>query len=100
MLGWGDDPRFRRATNPSVRNRIALQVHVGQAVLLEHFGGPIVGLLELRATRQAGPDAVGEILQIVHQLRVIIDLGDDLRIRHNNGIGFICRRSGRPCARA
>jgi len=97
MPGWTHDARLRRPACPGMRNRPWLQVHVGQAVLSELGGGPIIRLLQLRRTRQPRPDFVGQVLEVLHHLTVIADFGQDLSILRRKRARFIPRRQRRSC---
>src|SRR5882762_6499604 len=95
MPGWTHDARLRRPARPGMRNRPRLQVYVGQAVLPELGGGPIIRLLQLRRTRQPRPDLVGQVLEVLHHLTVIADFAQDLSILRRKRARFIPRRPRR-----
>ncbi len=80
MLSRGDDAGRSGAARPGMRNGPGFEVDVGETVLAEHLGGPVVCLLEPIGAGEARTDVVREIFEILHGFAVIANLAQDLRI--------------------
>ena len=72
-----------------------LELHVRQPVLPEHFGRPVVRLFQLRRAGHARSDMIGQIFEILHYFAVVVDFGQDSRIRRREWIARIRRGTRR-----
>jgi hypothetical protein len=90
--------RLRCPSHPPMLNRIPLQMHIRKPIFLEHLHGPVAGLLQQRRSRKPRPDAVRQILQIVHQLAMFPNLRQYPRIRTGRRIRILHRSLRYPGA--